>query len=78
MTLRKRILAIDPGSCPGHEDQTGNMTPVLQSLAPGEDIGVVTDCDAGMNTGCQTSLEGQRGTGGIIAFASDGPSISAC
>jgi len=50
-------LAIDPGSCPGHEDETGNMTPVLQELAPSEDTGVITPtnvfCHKFHNVGAQ-------------------------
>lgn len=50
-------LAIDPGSCPGHEDETGNMTPVLQQLAPSEDTGVITPtnvfCHKFTNVGAQ-------------------------
>ncbi len=49
-------LAIDPGSCPGHEDQSGNTTPVIQSLSP-QGGGVVTPtnvfCHKFVNVGAQ-------------------------
>jgi hypothetical protein len=77
-------LAIDPGSCPGHPDETGNMTPIIGSLSPATD-GVVTPtnvfCHKFVNVGAQhyTCFTNPAHTvvlhGGILVLPNGAPSL---